>query len=61
MKRRIWIVAMSVVVLGLGFSRPARADAPTTRCKAYACLDNSGCDLGCTCQFPAFSGYGTCG
>ena len=60
MKRQLWIVSMSLFVLVAGAAKPAKASRTFT-CTAYACLDQSGCDLGCNCQYVANSADKQCG
>lgn len=60
MKQRLWMVAMSVIVLTLGFGGTAHATNPPSRCVAYACFTAADCDLGCSCQFAEGATNGTC-
>jgi hypothetical protein len=50
MKRRLWIAAMSLFILLAGAPQQAQAEAGNS-CVAYSCVDNSGCDLLCACQY----------
>jgi hypothetical protein len=55
MKRKLWLLTMSGVILALSGPRAEAktAPAPSGKCIDYECDDNSGCEFGCTCRFVA--------
>ena len=60
MKRRLWIVGMSLLVLLAARARPVEAKV-VSACIAYSCTDANGCDPFCSCQYLAVEAGGTCG
>jgi hypothetical protein len=56
MRRKLWILSMSLIAIGLGYSTPADAAEVNSddTCEPVVCRDiTRDCDISCTvCAFP---------